>query len=336
MKQQNILITSGEPAGIGPDLIINLADDINKLKINQHIRLIVLADPDLLKARANELNKTIQLNCINKQDFDKNLESNSIENNVINVLPIYLKEKAISGKLNVNNASYVMEMLDTAIALCLSNTCQAIVTCPIQKSILLDAGFKLQGHTEYLAEKCDTEKVVMMLANSHLRVALMTTHIPLNTVSAAINQDDIINTINIIHKDLQKKFSIQNPAIYVCGLNPHAGENGHLGKEEQTIIIPAINKLKELGINIIGPLPADTIFNKQNREKADVFVAMYHDQGLPVLKALGFGDSINITLGLPIIRTSVDHGTALDLAGKGQVNNSSLIHALNTAIELCI
>ena len=335
MKHNNIFITSGEPAGIGPDLIINFAENIHKTQKNTNTNFIVLADPELLEIRAKELGKNILLNCISKEELENNLD-----NSALNVLPVYLKDSVVSGQLNKKNAAYVMEILDTAIELCLHNKSSttfnnAIVTCPIQKSILIDAGFKLQGHTEYLAKKCNVERVVMMLANSHLRVALMTTHIPLNDVSSALSQSDIIKTIEIIHQDLQTKFSIPKPNIYVCGLNPHAGENGHLGTEEQTIITPALNTLRELGINTIGPLPADTIFNENNRDKADIFLAMYHDQGLPVLKALGFGDSINITLGLPIIRTSVDHGTALDLAGKGNVNHNSFVHALNSAISLC-
>jgi len=209
-----------------------------------------------------------------------------------------------------------------------------MVTCSIQKSILLDAGFQLHGHNDYLAQQCNTEKVVMMLADPLLRVALVTTHIPLKDVSKNISQKDIIAIIKILHHDLKTYFSISNPKIFVCGLNPHAGEDGHLGNEELTTIIPALTQLREQGINTVGPLPADTIFSKSNREHADAFVAMYHDQGLPVLKALGFGDSINITLGLPIIRVSVDHGTALELAGTGRINSNSFKHALDTATQL--
>lgn len=326
-----IVITSGEPAGIGPDLIILLHKHLSKAGTDteQNTDFLILADPNLLEQRANLLNKKINIRCVQATEIQT-----PFPNNTLNVLPISCLAPVSAGKLNKNNSAYVMHMLDTAISLCQQEIGAAIVTCPIQKSILLDAGFQLQGHTEYLAQQCHTEKVVMMLANPLLRVALITTHLPLKEVSAAITQKDIIQCIQIIDHDLRQKFSISKPKIFVCGLNPHAGEEGHLGKEEITTIIPALNLLRAQGIDIVGPLPADTIFSKSNREQADAFVAMYHDQGLPVLKALGFGDSINITLGLPIIRTSVDHGTALELAGTGNINTQSFMHALDTAALL--
>jgi len=327
INKRTLVISSGEPAGIGPDLIIQNYDYLSQEHENTHF--LVLADPDLLQQRSKQLGKKIDINRVNFSEIQSSLKNNSL-----NVLPIFCVEPVIAGLLNIHNSSYVMKMLDTAIELCQTKITQAMVTCPIQKSVLLDAGYQLQGHTEYLAQQCKVDKVVMMLANPMLRVALVTTHIPLKDVSSFITQKDICETISILHHDLKNQFSIPNPKIYVCGLNPHAGESGHLGHEEIETIIPALTTLRNKGIDVIGPLPADTIFSKSNREVADAFVAMYHDQGLPVLKALGFGDSINITLGLPIIRTSVDHGTALDLAGTGNISISSFSHALETAKHL--
>lgn len=323
-QRKVIVITSGEPAGIGPDLIIALYEHL--ANGDAATDFLILADPELLQQRAHLLNKNIHLHCIQEHEI-----ATPFLKNTLTVLAIPCVETVIAGKLNKHNSAYVMQMLDTAIRLCQQNITAAMVTCPIQKSILLDAGFKLQGHTEYLAQQCQTEKVVMMLANPLLRVALITTHLPLTEVSAAITEESIMQCIKIIDHDLRQKFSITKPKIFVCGLNPHAGEDGHLGTEEINTITPALNRLRQQGIDLVGPLAADTIFSKENREQADAFVAMYHDQGLPVLKALGFGDSINITLGLPIIRTSVDHGTALALAGTGKINTNSLKHALNTA-----
>ncbi len=328
MNRKKIVITSGEPSGIGPDLTLELPK-LLKSKELKDIDCLVLADPELIKDRAKRLNKTIEIEQITKDGISKDFDSSKL-----NILPVPELDSITPGKLNVKNSPYVMNMLDTAIELCLSNTCDSMLTCPIQKSILIEAGYSLQGHTEYLAEKCEVDQVVMMLANQHLRVALVSTHIPLNQVSTFLSKDKIQRVIRILNQDLQSKFKIAQPNIYVCGLNPHAGENGHLGTEEQEFIEPALEELRNEGIKCIGPLPADTAFSLDNRKNADAFVAMYHDQGLPVLKALGFGDSINITLGLPIIRTSVDHGTALDLAGTNKTNHGSFIAALEQAAEL--
>jgi len=336
MPRKKIIITSGEPAGIGPDLCLQLLELLPNSgehhSLNntfKGIDFLVIGDPELFHDRAKQLDKDIVIHCVQHDEIEKDFPPDKLC-----VLPINCKTEVSVGELNVSNANYVMAMLDTAIDLCRNNICQAMVTCPIQKSILIEAGFKLQGHTEYLAQKCNVDQVVMMLANPHLKVALATTHIPLHAVSQAINEQALIQTIRIVYQDLIHKFNIAQPVIYVCGLNPHAGENGHLGMEEITTIMPALKKLEQEGINTLGPLPADTIFNQDNREHADAFIAMYHDQGLPVLKALGFGDSINITLGLPIIRTSVDHGTALDLAGTGKINLNSFQEALRQAAEL--
>lgn len=325
-----IALSTGEPAGIGPDLAILLIDFMNKNQDN--FEVIVLADPKVLEDRARLLGKPIKLRV-----FDDMLYQNSQLNLVANelcIFPVTCAQAVKPGELNVQNSSYVMKLLDTAIDLCQKNICQAMVTCPIQKSILIEAGFSIQGHTEYLAEKTHTPKVVMMLASDKLRVALVTTHLPLNKVSEQITEKNLADTITILHDALVNRFGIPKPNIFVCGLNPHAGEGGHLGKEEQDIMIPCLNKLRQQGINLQGPLSADTIFSAQNLAQADAFLAMYHDQGLPVLKALSFGESINITLGLPLIRTSVDHGTALPLAGTGSIDTGSLQVALLQAQQL--
>jgi 4-hydroxythreonine-4-phosphate dehydrogenase len=338
MTQKRIVITSGEPAGIGPDLIISLAEQLNKFDC----QLLVLGDETLLRTRFDllqkkslqkkPLQKELPLNVLDSAKLNESIEN--YDSKAINLLRLPCQSSSTPGELNPENASYVIDMLDKAIELCTSGFCDAMVTCPIQKSNLIEGGFSIQGHTEYLAEKCDVERVVMLLANEHLRVALATTHIPLSEVSANIKQQDLVETLEIIDQDLQLKFGVDSPKILVCGLNPHAGESGHIGKEEIEIIEPALRELTEQGLDIVGPLSADTIFNESNRKQADAFLAMYHDQGLPVLKALGFGDSINITLGLPIIRTSVDHGTALALAGTGEADNRSLLRAIDCAIQL--
>jgi len=325
-----IALSTGEPAGIGPDLAILLIDFINQHQ--DDFEVIVLADPEVLEQRAGLLGKKIKLRMFDNLLY-QNTQLNLVSNELC-VLPVSCAQAVNAGELNVHNAAYVMELLDTAIDLCQENICQAMVTCPIQKSILIEAGFAIQGHTEYLAEKTQTPKVVMMLASDKLRVALATTHLPLKSVSAEITEENLSATLKILHHDLVTRFGISNPAIFICGLNPHAGEGGHLGTEEQEIMIPCINTLRQQGMHLQGPLSADTIFSKQNLEHADAFLAMYHDQGLPVLKALSFGEAINITLGLPIIRTSVDHGTALLLAGSGNIDSGSLQAALLQAHKL--
>nr|MDJ0882469.1 4-hydroxythreonine-4-phosphate dehydrogenase PdxA [Gammaproteobacteria bacterium] len=244
-----------------------------------------------------------------------------------------LREPSQPGQLNSANAAYVLELLDRAAQGCLSGEFDAMVTAPIQKDIINEAGIPFSGHTEYLAERCAAPKPVMLLATAHLRVALATTHLPLSAVPAAINAADLEQIIRILHDDLARKFNIPQPHIKVCGLNPHAGENGYLGREEIEIITPLIGRLQDQGFRVSGPYPADTVFTPQSLQNADAILAMYHDQGLPVLKHAGFNEAINTTLGLPIIRTSVDHGTALNLAGTGQADSGSLCAAIQSAIE---
>ncbi len=312
-----LIITSGEPAGIGPDICLSLA--------NSNLPIVVIGDIDVLCARAKLLGK--HLNIIEYTERQK------VDNHDgLCVLHVPCAEKVKPGILNSANSAYVVEMLTLAVEKTLSSEFDAIVTAPVHKGIINAAGINFTGHTEFFANYCGVEKVVMMLASPTMRVALLTTHIPLKDVANSINQDCLATVIKIINKSLQQKYAIDKPKIYVAGLNPHAGENGYIGREEIDIIIPALEELRAEGINLIGPLSADTMFSENNLADADVFLAMYHDQGLPVLKYTGFNDSVNITLGLPIIRTSVDHGTALDLAGSGKANTNSLYSAINEAI----
>ena len=318
-----LAITPGEPAGIGPDLVIQLsAQDFPA-------ELIIIADPDLIQQRAKQLNIPVKL-----KDYSENAPITPQSKGELTILPVICPEPVTAGELNKHNASYVLETLERATRGCMSKEFSAIVTAPLHKGIINDAGIPFTGHTEFLAKLTNTPLPVMMLATEGLRVALATTHLPLSQVSAAITEETLVAVISILHQDLQNKFGIKNPSILICGLNPHAGEGGHLGMEEIEIIEPVIKQFQQQGLNLIGPLPADTLFTPKYLQHADAVLAMYHDQGLPVLKHLGFGKAINITLGLPIIRTSVDHGTALDLAGTGQAQTGSLIVAIQTAIEM--
>lgn len=318
-----IALTPGEPAGIGPDLLISLAQ-----QAQQH-EIVAIADPDLLRARSQQLGLSLKLREINVQDVPRSSAAGELA-----VLPVALAEAAVPGKLNVKNAPYILGTLDAAIDGCVAGHFAALVTGPVQKSIINDAGIAFSGHTEYLAEKTHTDKVVMMLATDGLRVALATTHLPLKDVAAAITAGELTRVTEILHRDMQVQFGISQPRILVCGLNPHAGEGGHLGREEIEVIEPVLAQLRERGMNLIGPLPADTLFTPKYLDHADVVLAMYHDQGLPVLKYKGFGQAVNITLGLPIIRTSVDHGTALDLAATGKADLGSLRTALSYALAM--
>lgn len=322
---KRLAYTPGEPAGIGPDLAIIHAQQANSYE------LVAFADPELILARARQLKLPIKLRTINLNEEPKALAAHEL-----GIVPILLAAPAIAGTPNKANARYVLQCLDAAIESCQAQTTQAMITGPIQKSIINDAGITFSGHTEYLADKTERNRVVMMLATEGLKVALATTHLPLKDVAAAITERSLTEVIKILHHDLHYKFGIDDPRILVCGLNPHAGEGGHLGHEEIDIIIPTLAKLALDNINCIGPLPADTLFTPKYLESADCVLAMYHDQGLPVLKYKGFGNAANITLGLPIIRTSVDHGTALDLAGMpfdGSDNNNKIdAGSLNTAI----
>ncbi len=323
MKTNRLVITPGEPAGIGPDLCIQAAQD------HFDVELIAIADPDMLAARAALLDLPLQLTA-----FDPNKPATPHRSGILKVLPIPIFEPAACGLLNSNNSKYVLESIFRAAQGCMNSTFDALVTGPVHKGIINEAGITFTGHTEFLAEQSKTEQVVMMLATEGLRVTLATTHLPLNRVSQAITQESLEQTIRIIFHDLKQYFGLKQPHILVCGLNPHAGENGHMGMEEIEVITPVLEKLRQEGFSLEGPLPADSLFTPNYLQRADSVLAMYHDQGLPVLKHMGFGQAVNVTLGLPFIRTSVDHGTALDLAGKGTANTGSLKVAIQTAIEM--
>ena len=323
MSPARLAITAGEPAGIGPDLCLMLAQQPASCE------RVVIADPQLLEQRAAQLGLRVEL-----QPFDPDALPAAQAAGQLSVLPVSLAAECRPGELNRANAAYVLDTLQLAGAGALNGTFDAIVTAPVHKGIINDAGVPFSGHTEFFAEQTATEQVVMMLACPGLRVALATTHLPLRQVADAITGPLIERVLRILHNDLLSKFGIATPRILVCGLNPHAGEDGHLGREELDVIIPALERLRAEGMHLIGPLPADTLFTPKHLDQADAVLAMYHDQGLPVLKHKGFGNAVNITLGMPIIRTSVDHGTALDLAGTGQANPGSLQVALDTAIQM--
>jgi 4-hydroxythreonine-4-phosphate dehydrogenase len=316
-----IVITPGEAAGIGPDVTLAILQQ----PWNAHI--VVVADPELMRQRAALLNIAIIIHL-----YDPN-QPRLHQPGSITVLPVLLRAPCLPGQLSQANAPYVIECLEIATDFCL-NHAAALVTGPVQKSIINEANIPFTGHTEFLAQRCGVEQSLMLFDLAEMKVVLMTTHIPLSAVSAAITTEKVTSTIRLLQTELQKKYSINNPHIYVCGLNPHAGENGHLGREEIECIEPALQRLKQEGIAVVGPLPADTIFTQHYLDQADVIVAMYHDQALPLVKYLGFDRAVNVTLGLPIIRTSVDHGTALDIAGTGKANAGSLNAAIRIAMTL--
>ena len=318
-----IVITAGEPAGIGFDIVLKA--------LQQHTwdkNLVVIADPELMDYRAKQLGIDM-----NFQTYDADNPQGSCHDTIV-VLPVVCPSPVIAGQLDARNAHYVLETLEIAAKGCLRGEFAAMVTAPIHKGIINEAGIKFSGHTEFLAELSDTKLPVMMLAADKLRVALATTHLAVSEISAAITAELLEDILTILHHDLQSKFSIPKPHILVCGLNPHAGEGGHMGREEIETIEPTLEKMRQKGMHLSGPLPADTLFTPKYLDTADAVLAMYHDQGLPVLKYVGFGKAINITLGLPIIRTSVDHGTALDLAGTGKANIGSLLAAIDLACEI--
>lgn len=318
---QRILITPGEPAGIGPDILIQIAQQ------KWNAELIAVCDPDLLIRRATLLNLPFR-----PIPFDIN-QFTAHQPGSLTIIPVKMKVPAIPGKLNPANVSYVLDCLDIATDYALTHG-MPLATGPIQKSIIQEHDPHFMGHTEFLAKKCHAEQALMLFVAKTLKVALATTHIPLAKVPQAITTASLIKTIRLLHSELQKKFALKNPTLLVSGLNPHAGEHGHLGHEEQEIIEPAIKLLQNENIKVIGPLPADTIFTGKYLKNCDAILVMYHDQGLPVVKYLGFGEAVNVTLGLPIIRTSVDHGTALDIAGTLHADASSLVSAINLALEL--
>lgn len=322
-----IVVTAGEPAGIGPDLCIMLAAQ------PLNAQLVVIADIDMLQARAQALKLPLHTKA-----YDANIKQLHLGNGSLTVLHQAIKQPVVAGQLNANNSSYVLGTLKTAAAGCVNTEFDAMVTAPVHKGIINDAGIAFSGHTEFLAELTDTAQVVMMLVSGHqadsMRVALATTHLALKDVPDAITKQSLETTIRILHHDLVHKFGIENPRVLVAGLNPHAGEDGYLGREEIDVINPVLAKLRNEGMNLVGALPADTLFAKHHLKHADAVLAMYHDQGLPVLKHASFGEGVNVTLGLPIIRTSVDHGTALDLAGTGNIEIGSLLAAIELAIQL--
>ena len=324
-RHVNLVVSTGEPAGVGPE--VSLVASLDFLREQVNVQITLLGDKTLFlvpKGISSELLDRLQFH------------------------PISLGATVTPGLLNVDNASYVINQLNYAIDGCLQGRYDAMVTAPLQKSIINDAGTPFTGHTEYLAQRCNSSHVVMMLcaqlpngflgltAPRDLRVALATTHLPLKEVPQALSYELILNTIQIVNQDLQKKFGIAKPLIRVAGLNPHAGESGHLGREEIEIITPAIEAAKELGVNVSGPYPGDTMFDAESISKVDAFIAIYHDQGLAPFKFVTFGNGINVTLGLPIIRTSVDHGTALDIAGKGIADAGSMLEALRLAYQLAL
>ncbi|MDO3385262.1 4-hydroxythreonine-4-phosphate dehydrogenase PdxA [Gilvimarinus sp. SDUM040013] len=317
---QRLAVTPGEPAGIGPDLALWLASH------KRQDELVIIGDPALLADRARQLNLDVVIKEVGVTDATQPATARQLH-----VLPVSLYTQAQAGVLNPTNGRYVLDTLDAAITGCQTGHFDALVTGPVHKGVINDAGFNFSGHTEYLAEKTNTPRVVMMLATQGLRVALVTTHLPLKDVAAAITQPLLREIIEILHGDLRQKFGIAHPRILVAGLNPHAGEGGHMGREEIEIIEPVLAQFRQLGVNVSAPLPADTLFTPKYLDNADAVLAMYHDQGLPVLKYKGFGQAVNITLGLPIIRTSVDHGTALDLAGSGKADTGSLDTAISYA-----
>jgi len=318
-----ILITPGEPAGIGPDVVIQLAQQ------SWPAELIVVADPTLLAERAELLSLPLTTTTTDLTEPAARHEIGRLK-----IIPVPLAAPALPGILNAHNARYVLQCLEQATDLCLQQQADALVTGPIHKSIINTAGISFTGHTEFLATRCRSTEAIMLFVVDKLKVALATTHIPLAQVSEAITTEKLKTLLRCLHTELQNKFGVPRPKILVAGLNPHAGESGLLGQEEITTIAPALQQLRAEKMDVIGPLPADTIFTMPYLQEADAILAMYHDQALPVIKYLGFDRAVNVTLGLPIIRTSVDHGTALDIAGSKNANPGSLIAAVKLAIDL--
>lgn len=318
-----LIVTSGEPAGIGPDLCLAIAGR------GWPCDVVIAADLELLKQRAHQLRLDIQFSPYANSDLHP-----AHQRGTVRVLHVPTAVPVQAGVLDPANAHYVLNLLNAAAQGCMTGEFDAMVTAPVQKSVINDAGVPFIGHTEYLAEYTGGAYPVMMLANNDLRIALATTHLPLQQVSAAITDDLLSRVLRILDHDLRTRFDIPAPRILVCGLNPHAGESGHLGREEIEVIAPTLQRLRQEGLNLTGPAPADTAFTPHMLKHADAVLAMFHDQGLPVIKYAGFADAVNITLGLPIVRTSVDHGTALALAGSGQADASSLAAAMQMALRM--
>ena len=316
--QRPLAITAGEPAGIGPDLCLQLA--------RHEQPLVVIADKTLLQQRATKLGVDLLLH-----DY---IAAKPHASGKLSVLHVPLIHSAQAGKLDPANSAYVLETLRRAVQGCMSGEFSGMVTAPVHKGVINEAGFAFTGHTEFLAEQSHTPQVVMMLAGGGMRVALVTTHLPLRKVADAITAPLLESVLRILQRDLQLRFGIAQPRILVAGLNPHAGEDGYLGREEIEVMIPVLDKLRAEGMKVSAPLPADTLFAQHRLQECDAVLTMYHDQGLPVLKHASFGGGVNITLGLPFIRTSVDHGTALELAGTGKAETGSLLEAIRVAAEM--
>jgi len=323
MSLPRLIVTSGEPAGIGPDLCITAAAR------SWPCELVFAGDERLFAERARSLGVSVRI-----EPYRAERAAAPHAPGVLSVLHSSTATNVQAGQLDAANAGYVLALLDVATDGCLNGAFDAMVTAPVQKSVINEAGVAFSGHTEYLAQRCGGGLPVMMLACPGLRVALLTTHLPLHAVPKAITPERIDQVVRILDRDLREKFAIAQPNILVCGLNPHAGESGHLGREELDIIAPTLEVLRAQGLKLIGPAPADTAFTPHMLQGIDAVLAMYHDQGLPVIKYAGFGNAVNVTLGLPIIRTSVDHGTALQLAGSGKADPGSLIAAIELALEL--
>ena len=323
--QARIAVTSGEPAGVGPDLCLKLASGPLPCE------LVCLGDRELLAARARQLGLKLNL-----WDYEPEQPVRPHTPGTLAILNAPLAAAAEPGKLDTRNAAAVLGMLDRAAHGCLGGEFAAMVTAPVQKSIIIEAGFAFTGHTEYLAQRCGAPLPVMMLASGNMRVALATTHLPLSSVAAAITVSLLQQVLAILGTDLKRWWGLPNPRIAVCGLNPHAGESGHLGSEELNVISPAVTQMRARGLDVSGPFPADTIFVPRLMAGFDAVLAMYHDQGLPVIKHAHFEQAVNVTLGLPIIRTSVDHGTALDLAGTGHADVASLAAAVRMASTMAV
>ena len=323
MYVPRIVITSGEPAGIGPDTCVVLA------QARWAADLVVAGDASVLAGAAAALNLPLDI-----EPYHPSSPVSAHQAAKLRVLHIPVGRPVVAGRLDSGNARYVLQMLDRACDGCMNGEFAAMVTAPVQKSIIMDAGYQFSGHTEYLAKRTRSALPVMMLLTGTLRVALVTTHLPLTEVAPAITRERLLTTLRIVAVDLGRHFGLNAPRITVLGLNPHAGESGHLGREEIDVIEPVIRELQGEGMDVRGPVPADTAFAPQSLESADAIVAMYHDQGLPVVKHAGFGNAVNLTLGLPILRTSVDHGTALALARSGKADAGSLRAALALAVQL--
>lgn len=322
IAKKPIIITPGEPAGIGPDIVIKIAQK------SWSYPIVICSSKKLLIDRAKLLNLPLQLIEYNKKKIKLQKKGQ------INILPIKTIKSVKPGILCKDNAFYVLKTLTRACNGCMNKEFSALITGPINKGIINNAGIKFTGHTEFIAEKSYSKNVVMMMLTKYMKIALVTTHIPLKMVAFKINKKKLYNTITTLHKELINKFGIINPHIFVCGLNPHAGENNYIGLEDNQIIKPVIKLLQKKGMRLTGPLPADSLFQKKYLKQADAILTMYHDQGLPVLKYHGFGKAVNITLGLPFIRTSVDHGTALDISGTDNTNASSLQEAIKLTIKI--